>query len=58
VHLGVADLLADLALREVLHEAQLEYLALDFGERHPGACDRVAVLDEVVGGVLAAEHVD
>ena len=58
MHLGVADPLADLALREVLHEAQLEHLALHFGKREPGGRDRVAVLDELVGGVLAAEHVD
>ena len=53
VHLRVADPLADLALRQVVHEAQLEHLALDLGERVPCARDRVAVLDQLVGRVIA-----
>ena len=58
VHLRVADPLADLALGQVVHEAQLDHLALDVRQRLPGAGDRVAALDELVGRVLVAEQVD
>ena len=58
MHLRVADLLADLPLREVLHEAQLEHLTLDLRQRGPRAGDRLTVLDELVRGVVVAEQVD
>ena len=56
MHLRVADPLADLALRQVVHEAQLDDLALDLGQGESGAGDGVAVLHELVGRVVAAEQ--
>src|SRR4029079_4078828 len=57
VHLRVADSLADLALREVLHEAQLEHLPLDLRELAPRAGDRLAILDEVERRVVVTQQV-
>ena len=57
VHLRVPDLLADLALCEVVHEAQLHHAALELWERLPGAGDRVAALHQLVGRVHVAEQV-
>jgi hypothetical protein len=58
MHLRVADPFADLALRQVVHEAQLEHLPLDLGECQPRARDRVAILDQLVGRVLAPKHLN
>src|ERR671910_1088579 len=58
MHLRVADALADLALVQVVHEAQLEDRALHVRQCLPGSRYRVAVLDEFVGGVLATQQVD
>ena len=58
MHLRVADPQADLALGEVVPEAELNDLPLHLGKRPPGAGDRVAVLHELVRGVLVAQELD
>ena len=57
MHLRVADLVADLALGHVMHEAQLEDVALDLGQCAPGVGYGVAALDELVGVVVSAQQV-
>src|SRR5215212_359067 len=58
MHLRVPDALADLALVQIVHEAQLENRALHIGQPLPGAGNRVAIPYELVRDVLAAEQVD
>src|SRR5689334_5842152 len=56
LHLRDADVLADLALREVLGEAQVEHAVLARRERADAARHDVAALDEREGLVLAADR--
>src|SRR3954451_17986816 len=56
LHLRDADMLADLALREVLDEAQVEDAVLARRERAHAAAHDVAALDEPERRVLAADR--
>ncbi len=57
VHLRVADLSADLALREPVPETQPEHLALHLAERAPVGDERLTFVGDVESILLAAERV-
>src|SRR3954447_13992032 len=56
VHLGDADAVGDLRLREVLHEAQMQHDAVARRQRLKRRRDRRAVLDELEALVLGADR--
>src|SRR3954469_19142310 len=56
VHLGDADALGDLGLRQVLHEAEVEHDAVARGQGRERRGDRGAVLDELEAVVLDADR--
>src|SRR6185312_15176054 len=57
LHLRDADALADLGLREVLGEAQVQHLALARGDRAHEVLDRGAILGQREAALLGAERV-
>jgi len=48
VHLGVADPIADLALRETVHEAQSKHLPFEVAELGPARGDRLSLVGKLV----------